>query len=106
MPQKPWLIGLLQALCVAVYCTMVASCMWFAPKTVVIRPQFLGGALMLMLLVFSAAITGALVFGYPVYLALKNEITKALQVLGFTLLFCFLLGLSILSILILFQLYA
>jgi hypothetical protein len=43
---------------------------------------------MLNLLVFSAAVTGSMVFGFPVYLALvKNKIKEALTILTFTALY-------------------
>lgn len=43
---------------------------------------------MLTLLVFSAAVSGSIVFGYPAYLTLvKNKIKEALTILAFTLLY-------------------
>ncbi len=62
------------------------------------RPNILGWILMLFLLVFSAAVTGLLVFGYPVYLVLNKKIKEALKVLGYTFLYC----LGIILIVILF----
>ena len=44
-------------------------------------------ALVLLLFVFSAAVTGALVFVYPAYLAINNKIKEALMVLGYTMLY-------------------
>lgn len=86
--KKPWFVGLLQALGVTIYCVLVSSFMFGAQKVFINPPAFWGIALMLLLLVFSAAITGALVFGYPVYLAMNKEIKKALWVLFSTLAFC------------------
>jgi len=58
---------------------------------------------MLTLLVFSAAITGTLVFGYPVYLVLvKNKIKEALTILAFTLLFTFILILTTAILILIF----
>ncbi len=55
--------------------------------------------LILILLVFSVAISGAIVFGYPAYLVLKGKIKEALSVFAYTLLYC--LGFIIIFIIIL-----
>lgn len=88
------LIGLLQALGVIVYCGLVAGFFWSCNKFFVAAPGFWATALMLALLVFSAAVTGSIVFGYPAYLALHQKTKEALTLLGYTLLYC--LGLLIL----------
>lgn len=43
--------------------------------------------LMLTLLVFSASVTGVLVFGYAGYLAINNQIKDAWRVFAYTLLY-------------------
>lgn len=85
----PALIGLLQALAVAVYCFLVAGFVVLTQKLDFQPPQFLGIVLTLVLLVLSAAICGFLVFGMPLYLAYVRKwyLSKALKVLGFTFLF-------------------
>lgn len=65
---------------------------FFAP------PRFLGSLLILVLLVFSAAVTGSIVFGYPAYLALNKRIKEALSILAFTLLYCLIIILAIVII--------
>jgi len=64
MSKKPWFIGLMQALGVVIYCILVSGVFLVLGKTNTAPPAFLGVAFMLLFLVFSAAITGALVFGY------------------------------------------
>ena len=86
--EKPATIGLCQALFVTVYCGLVALLFNFLTKAISSGPGFFGFFFMLILLVFSAAVTGSLVFGYPAYLALaKNKIKEALTILAFTLAF-------------------
>lgn len=90
MLKKLYIVGLLQALGVTIYCFIISSLFRFFESSSIEPPSFLGPAFMLLLLVFSAAVTGGLVFGYPVYLAMNKEIKKALQVLAYTLFFCLL----------------
>jgi len=81
------LIGLLQALGIVVYCGLIAGLLLLLGKTDVTPAGFLGATLMLILLVFSAAITGSIVFSYPAYLALNKKIKEALSLLAYTLLY-------------------
>ena len=84
--EKPYTIGLLQALGVIAYCGLIALFFSFMAKNVPEPPGFFGFFLLLVLFVFSAAVTGSLVFGYPAYLALvKNKVKDALTILAFTL---------------------
>lgn len=85
--KHPALVGLLQALGVAIYCGLVSVSVNFGGSFFPEPPQFLGMAMVLLLLVFSAAVTGLLVFGYPVILALEKNIKRALFILGYTFLF-------------------
>lgn len=80
-------IGLLQALGVTIYCGLIALFFNLMTKTTP-KPGAFGFFLILNLLVFSAAITGSLVFGFPVYLALvRNKFKEALTILAFTALY-------------------
>ena len=89
--EKPYVIGACQALGVTVFCALVAIFFHFMAQTKH-EPGFFGFFAMLMMLVFSAAVTGSIVFGYPAYLALvKNKIKEALTILSYTLLFSFLI---------------
>lgn len=86
--KNPRIIGLLQALGISIYCGLVASFFFIMSHTIPEPPGFFGFFLMLSLFVFSAAVTGSLVFGYPVYLALvKNKIKEAFTILAYTLIF-------------------
>ncbi len=81
------LIGLLQALGVVGYCFLIGGFIWFASEYFATPPGFLGVALWLSLLVFSAAVSGSIVFGYPAYLALNQNIKDALNLIVYTLLY-------------------
>jgi len=85
----PSLIGFLQAVGVIAYCILIAALFNFLGKTMIQPPGLLGFAVILVILVFSAAITGSIVFGYPAYLFFKEKkIKEPLLILAFTLLFC------------------
>ncbi len=86
---NPSTAGLLQALSVVIYCALIAGMLNLFGKTLTAPMGFLGSVLILVLLVFSAAVTGSIVFGYPAYLFLKNkQIKEALLILVYTLLYC------------------
>lgn len=81
------LVGFLQAIGVAIYCSLISLFLWTLGRNIENAPEIASGAVMLMLLVFSAAVCGTLVFGYPGYLVFDKNIKRALQVLGFTFLY-------------------
>jgi uncharacterized membrane protein YbhN (UPF0104 family) len=84
---NPSTIGLFQALGMVIYCSLVVGIMnWFG-KIFFAPPGFWGSLLILVLLVFSAAVSGSIVFGYPAYLALNKKMKEALSILGFTALY-------------------
>ena len=97
---KVLLIGFLQALGLIVYCSLIAGLFRFADNFITGAPGFLITAFMLLLFVFSAAVTGSIVFGYPVYLALNQQIKEALSVFAYTLLFCLAIIVVILIVLV------
>ena len=85
---KPSLIGLLQAIGVIAYCVLIAALFNFLGKTAPQPMGLLGFAALLVLLVFSATVTGSMVFGYPAYLFFKEQkIKEPLLILAFTVLF-------------------
>lgn len=96
MPSK--LIGFLQSLGVAIYCSLIALFIWNLDRSFDQSPQVLNMVLMLFLLVFSVAICGTLVFGYPVYLLIGHNVKRALHILAYTMLFSLLMLLVILLI--------
>lgn len=86
---KPSLIGFLQAFGVIAYCILIALLFNFLSKTALQPPGILGFAAMLVILVFSAAVTGSIVFGYPAYLFFsKGKVKEPLLILAFTMLYC------------------
>lgn len=94
------LIGLLQALGVFSYCGLIGIFFISMEKFGSKQPDFLMIAFMLFLFVISAAVTGSLVFGYPVYLLINKKIKEALQVLVYTLLSAIIIFLAILIFII------
>ncbi len=95
------LIGLAQALAVAVYCGLVAWFLRVAGNYFNEPVGVLGTALILVLLVFSAAVSGSIVFAYPAYLILNKRTKEGLSVLGYTFIFCLIIMLIILAVLFL-----
>lgn len=73
-----------QALAVVIYCGVVSLVLWYAPQIFTDSFGVLSALFMLVLLVFSAGITGTLVFAYPVYLAMNKKVGEALGILGYT----------------------
>ena len=97
---SPSLIGLAQAIGVFVYCLLISLFFKFMESASIEPPQLFGIMVMLALLVVSAAITGLLVFGIPVYFVINKEVKKALIILGYTFLYILLVILIIISIII------
>ena len=86
-------VGLFQAVAVLIYCSKIAILFKLMekffpePKS----PEIYRITLMLFLLVFSAAISGLLIFGYPAYLMLHKDTKRALQILAYTFLYSLLI---------------
>ena len=95
---SPSIIGLLQALGVAIYCFLIVGLLRLLENIGAKPPVLMTGIVMLLLLVISVAITGILVFGYPAILALDKNIKRALSILGYTLLYAILIFIIILAI--------
>lgn len=95
---SPWTIGLLQALGVTIYCGLIASLLLILDSFVGQPPKLIGLIFMLTLLVFSAAVTGSLVFAYPLYLAVKKDLKQGIKVFLLTLLFSVLILISLLVV--------
>ncbi len=97
MKKTPLLIGFLESLGIIAYCLLISGFFLILDRVEANPPQFLGVAFMLVIFVLSAAISGSIVFGYPVYLILKeNKIKEGLQTLGYFALF--LLGIIIVAL--------
>jgi len=87
MKRNLFLIGFLQAIGVTAYCVLAGGFFLLADKIFIAPPNFLGIVLMLIFLVFSVAVSGVIVFGYPAYLAFHQKIKDALSLLIYTLLY-------------------
>ena len=81
------LIGFLQALGIILYAALVSGIFEILETTIVKAPRFYGPVVILALLIFSAAVSGSIVFAYPAYLALNKKVKEGLSVLAYTLLY-------------------
>ncbi|HBK34782.1 hypothetical protein A2239_02070 [Candidatus Uhrbacteria bacterium RIFOXYA2_FULL_40_9] len=79
-------LGLLQAFSVSFYIGLISVFFTYVAPNLPSHP-FVIGMIMLTLLVFSAAVTGSLVFGYPVYLILNKQTKEGVSIFAYTLLF-------------------
>lgn len=84
--------GLMNALATALYVAAVGTFMYYG-ATVKIgqNSHYLAPIAMLMLFVFSAALTGYLVFGKPALLYLDGKKKEAVTLLSYTLVYMFVL---------------
>lgn len=92
-------VGFLQAVGVLFYVGIATGFLRLMGYYFTHDPGFLGVILMLLLLVVSAAITGAIVFGYSAYLVLNQKIKEAIILFGYTVLY--LLGFAIIILVLL-----
>ncbi|MCR4280129.1 MAG: hypothetical protein NUV82_01740 [Candidatus Komeilibacteria bacterium] len=97
---KPANIALLQALGVIIYCLLVAWLMNSLEQ--VGNIGWTGGALFLLLFVFSAGLMALTVFGYPAYIMFKGHISEGLKIIGYTLGYIFVLMLAAGLVVVLF----
>ena len=79
----------LHALATALYVATLVSCVFYAPKTSDESFTILIPITMLLVFVFSAAVTGSLVFGRPILWYLDGKKKEALSLLAHTLLVLF-----------------
>ena len=84
MKKNPSTIGLLQAIGITIYCLLIAGLFQLLERFSTSSPEYVVMALILILLVFSAALCGFILFGYPVYLILNKKLKEGLQILGFS----------------------
>lgn len=79
------LISFLQALGLALYCSLVATLFWKGNNLFGNDPNYWGPVLFLIIFTTSALVSALLVLGYPIYLFWqKKQITKALRLIGYT----------------------
>lgn len=96
--KKPALLGLAQSLCGLAYIALVVTFLQNAQRFNVNPPEYVIALVMLTLLVVSATIMGLIFLGVPLFLILKGNWPKALQTIGFTVLFSLLIVGSVLAI--------
>jgi len=80
------------------YCALAGGFFWLANNFLAAPSGFLASVLMLVFLVFSVAVSGVIVFGYPAHLALNQRFKDALSLLIYTLLY--ILGFFIIMVII------
>lgn len=86
--------ALMNTLATAFYVAAVGTFMYYGTMVKIGKTaQVLGPIAMLLLFVFSAALTGYLVFGKPAILYVDGKKKEALGLLGYTLTFLFVLTL-------------
>jgi len=92
------LISFLQALGLAVYCSLVALLFWRGNELFGKVPNYWGPVLFLIIFTTSALISALLVLGYPFYLWQKKETKKAIRLVGYTT--AWLVGFTLLGLLL------
>jgi len=85
----PALIGLVQATLEMLYIALVATFMIYGGFDGPAENEVLNIMMALLLFVFSAVMSALIVLGYPVHLALKGDVKRALYIVGYTALFFF-----------------
>jgi hypothetical protein len=96
-------VGLLQALAVVGYISLVSLLLMSTNHFISKPPEFVAAIVMLTTFVLSAGITGTLVFGLPAYFALRSDIKRAISILAFTFLSLFVI--LLVAALIIFTVY-
>lgn len=94
--------ALRNAAATAIYIVAIASFLFYVPKQLGRAETVLVPIVMLMLFVFSAAVTGSLIFGQPVLCYLDGKKKEARSLLVTTLVFFFALLLAALVALFLY----
>ena len=79
------LISFLQALGLAIYCSLVALLFWKGNHLFGNDSNYWGPVLFLIIFTTSALISALIVLGYPIYLIWqKKQIAMALRLIGYT----------------------
>lgn len=98
MPKKSIAQSFFFALGEGVYIALVATFMRYAAEIVPKDPSVIGFTLFVMIFVFSAAVSGALVLGKPVLLYLEGKKREAVEFFAFTLGWLFVFMLAVFAI--------
>lgn len=100
----PTVIALLQTLAIIFYTALISGFFFLMNRANYQIHEFWTVIIVLLVLVFSAAICGLIVFGYPIYFVINAKIKKALSVLGYNFLFLFIA--IVISIIVIAIIYA
>lgn len=100
---KIFIFSLINAVGVFVYVALVAWLMMNGERIFGKMQNFWGPVAFLLLFIFSALVTGLLVFGRPVYLWLNNNKKEAIKMLLFTVADLFVITLAALLVNILLK---
>ena len=100
---KIWKTALVNALATTAYIVAVATFMYFSSEIKVGRANaFLAPIAVLLLFVFSAALTGFLIFGKPALMYIDGKKKEALSLLTYTLSFLSIITLVSITLLLIF----
>lgn len=100
--KKPFWGGFLSAVLTLVYCGLISGLFKVLENYAPMNGNFfIGGILILGLLVFSVAVCGVLIFGIPAYLFFKKDAKEGFVYLGYTIAWMFLLVLVLTLIVVL-----
>lgn len=81
---KPALVGFFQAVGIVLYVMLVATFMSSVENVFSDVPEVLAAITMLLLFVFSAAVTSSLFFGYSVLVVIQKQVRRALEIVAWT----------------------
>jgi len=88
--RHPAIIALIQALGLSAYIGLVASLMQGLDKVMPpLGSPALGISFVLMLFVLSALVSGSILLGYPLFLAKDGKVKQAMQIVGYSMLWIF-----------------
>lgn len=96
-----WQYGIGSGIFVAIYCFFIAVLMLLADGFFA-GPTVIGFLLLLIIMVLSAAVSGLLIFGYPLYLALQKQYQEAIFTLLLSITTLVIIGLIIIIIKLIF----
>lgn len=72
-----WIYGIGAGILEVIYCFFIAT-LFMTTNNLFIQPSVFIFLLFLLIMVFSVAVSGLLIFGYPLFLAFKKEYQQAI----------------------------
>ena len=97
-----WVYGIGTGVIEAVYCFFIATLLMLANGLFAKSPTILSFLLLLLIMVFSVAVSGLLIFGYPMYLALRRNYQEAIFTVLVSIATLIIIGLLVIIIKIIF----